>query len=157
MKSIVLLGVSPKANLGTKIWMQVVYLGRNPGSMVREWSEARKEESQWKWGIAVGNWGSSLLAPIEELCGSHLRSAPWIAGSGIPRSRGSCIGNILGTLDNNRIFIHCCNLVNVPGKPAVQAAYWLRVQWPVLWYPRPRLSWGHTAQGLPTSDWLGWG
>ena len=85
-----------------------------------------------KGGIAVGNWGSSLLARIEELCGSHLTSAPGIAGSGIPRLRGSCIGNILATLDNNWIFIHCCSLVNVPGKPAVQAAHWLRVQWPVL-------------------------
>ena len=36
MKSIVILGASPKANPGTKIWVQVVYSGRNPGSVVRE-------------------------------------------------------------------------------------------------------------------------
>lgn len=41
MKSIIL--VSPKANPETKICVQVVYLGDDPGNMVREWRrETRK-------------------------------------------------------------------------------------------------------------------
>lgn len=69
MKNIVLVWASPKANPETKIWVQVVYLGRDPrkhGERMEKWDKEERRTNK-SGSLQRANGAQSCCTLIEEI------------------------------------------------------------------------------------------